>query len=325
MKNFYKNLPVLVTGGAGFIGSHLVQKLVALQADVTVLDNLATGFSKNLKDVQEQIQFINGNITNKQVCIQATQHKKIVFHLAAFISVPESVEDPQTCHDVNVNGTFNLLQACHLNGVNRFVFSSSAAVYGPCETHCTETMPCNPTSPYGTSKLIGELLCQQYAQNYNLKTICLRYFNVFGENQNPQGAYAAVIAKFQNLMKQNKPITIFGDGLQTRDFIPVQDVVDANLILGVQDKKIMDGSPINIATGCSTTLLAMVEQLKKRFPNYNGNIVFKPARKGDIKYSCADAQKWQKVFTNSQECLIWDAKHPLDDNPLFICQTNQEW
>ena len=295
MKKFYNDLPVLVTGGAGFIGSHLVNRLVELGAQVTVLDTKINR-SENLKKIRKKINFIQASITDFDICLAATKNKKAVFHLAAFVSVPASVKNPKECHSTNANGTFNLLEACRLNNTKRFIFSSSAAVYGPTENLCTENMACNPTSPYGTSKLIGELLCKKYACNYGLQTICLRYFNVFGKNQNPNGAYAAVVAKFMDQIKKNKPITIFGDGLQTRDFIPVHKVVEANLLLGMQDKKRMNGQPFNIATGQSITLVKLIENLKKEFPNYNQSPLFKPARAGDLKHSQADIQNWQKIF-----------------------------
>lgn len=294
MKKFYNNLPVLVTGGAGFIGSHLVKKLVELGAQVTVLD-IKKNREKNLKEVRDKINFIQASVTDFDICLAAAKNKKAVFHLAAQVSVPESVEDPQECHNTNINGTFNLLEACRINNTPRFIFSSSAAVYGPTEKICSEKNECHPASPYGTSKLVGELLCKQYAHNYGLQTICLRYFNVFGKNQNPNGAYAAVVAKFTDQMEQNKPITIFGDGTQTRDFIPVQNVVEANLFLGMQDKKIMNGRHINIATGKSITLLELLKTLKKEFPRYNHEPQFQPARKGDIKHSQADIKNWQTI------------------------------
>jgi len=299
ISKFYKNLPVLVTGGAGFIGSHVVKKLVSLGAQVTVLD-LQDNRTKNLQEARDKIHFIQASITDFDICLAATKNKEIVFHLAAFISVPESVENPQACHETNVNGTFNLLQACKVNNTKRFVFSSSAAVYGPTEKICCESDTCKPTSPYGTSKLIGELLCQQYAHNYGLQTVCLRYFNVFGKNQNPNGAYAAVVAKFMDQMEQNKPITIFGDGQQTRDFIPVQNVVEANLQLGIQDKTIMNGRPFNIATGRSITLLELFENLQKEFPNYTLEPVFAPARAGDIKHSQANTNNWQSIVYTAE-------------------------
>jgi len=295
MKHFYKDLPVLVTGGAGFIGSHITEKLVELGANVTIIDNLSTGNIENLKNIKHKITFIEKNIIDMDACLEATKGKAVIFHLAAFISVPESMEHPARCHQVNVDGTFNILNAAHIQKVERFVFSSSSAVYGTVEGVCKEDMPPNPESPYGTSKLIGEYYCKQFAQNFGLKTIALRYFNVFGEKQNPNGAYAAVVAKFQDLMRQNKPLTIFGDGQQTRDFIPVDDVVEANLTVAMLDEQQMNGKIFNVATGKSVNLLQLIDILKKDFPTYDLSPVFKPARSGDIKHSSADCSRYTNI------------------------------
>lgn len=295
MKIFYKDLPVTVTGGAGFIGSYIVEKLVNLGAKVTVIDNLSSGTLKNLKPVKDKIRFINKNIENLDDCIQATKDSAVIFHLAAFISVPDSIKNPQLCHKINVDGTFNILEAARINNVQRLVFSSSAAIYGPTSQICKENMPYNPQSPYGTSKVIGELLFKQYYTNFGLKTVVLRYFNVFGERQNPNGAYAAVVAKFSDLIKNNQSLTIFGDGLQTRDFIPVEDVAEANLALAMLPEAQMNGQIFNIATGRSINLLELIDILKKKFPKYSGDILFKPARTGDIKHSCADCAKYQNL------------------------------
>jgi len=295
MKTFYHDLPVLVTGGAGFIGSHLVEKLVQLGANVTVLDDLSSGNVLNLKNVKNKIRFIQKSVEDIGACMEATEGKAIIFHLAAFISVPDSIKNPQRCHKTNVEGTFNILEAARINKVKRFIFSSSAAVYGPVEQKCKETMRCNPQSPYGTSKLIGELLCKQFSLNFGLKTVVLRYFNVFGDRQNPNGAYAAVVAKFRDLMGKNRPVTIFGDGMQMRDFIPVENVVEANLILAMLDQ--MDGQIFNIGTGQSINLLELIDILKQEFPGYDQKAIFKPARPGDIKYSAADCSKYQSITT----------------------------
>lgn len=293
MKHFYHNLPVLVTGGAGFIGSHLVEKLVELGAKVTVIDDLSSGSIQNLDRVLYKITFMQKSITDMNACLEATKDKAVIFHLAAFISVPDSIKKPQLCHQINVDGTFNILEAARINNVERFVFSSSAAVYGPAEHICKEDISCNPQSPYGTSKLVGELLCKQYADNFRLKTACLRYFNVFGDRQNPNGAYAAVVAKFKHLMKQNLPLTIFGDGLQTRDFIPVEKVAEANLTIAMLDE--IHGDIYNVGTGRSINLLQLVDLLKEEIPDYTGKITFAPARAGDIKHSSADCSKYKNV------------------------------
>ncbi len=296
MNTFYANKKVLVTGGCGFIGSHICEKLVELGAQVTILDDLSSGFEKNIQTFKHNVTFFHGTITDKAVCTELTKNKDIIFHLAALVSVPESIEHPQICHETNVNGIATLLEAARINNVSRFVFSSSSAVYGNHEGACSESTPCNPTSPYGFSKRIGELLCQQYAKSFGLHAVSLRYFNVWGPRQNPNGAYAAVIAKFSDLMADNKPLTIFGDGKQTRDFVPVAKVVEANLVLGMlADQKNVRGQIFNVATGKSINLFELIETLKKDFPSYSAAIQFAPARPGDIHDSSADCGKFMEV------------------------------
>lgn len=298
MQHYYKNKQVLVTGGAGFIGSHIAEELVSYGAYVTVLDNLSTGNLENVAHIKDHITFIEGSITDMQTCLDATRGKSHIFHLAAFISVPQSLEEPQACHAINVDGTFNLLEAARQNNVKRFVFSSSSAVYGPALTTCNETTSCNPTSPYGFSKLIGEYLCKQYAVNFGVDTVCMRYFNVYGNRQNPNGQYAAVVAKFKDCMRQNLPITIFGDGLQTRDFIPVEQVAQTNLLLGMLPADDVSGEIFNVATGRSISLIELFNLLKKEFPFYALEPQFAPERTGDIKHSAADCSKLQKIATS---------------------------
>jgi nucleoside-diphosphate-sugar epimerase len=293
--NFFSGLTVLVTGGAGFIGSHIVEKLVNLGAHVTVLDNLSTGSLDNLQNVKGHFNFIHGDINNFEDCRKACAGQKIVFHLAAKISVAESIKNPAPCYETNVVGTLHMLQACVAQNVQRFVFSSSAAVYGAQENPCHEEMVCRPESPYGTSKLLGELLCKDFYQQHNLETVCLRYFNVYGERQNPNGTYAAVVAAFKNCMQKQKPITIFGDGMQTRDFISVDEVANANITLAAAQKNLVAGQIFNIGTGTSITLLELIEKLKKDFPGYQEPIEFLPARTGDIKHSQAVCEKYKNI------------------------------
>ncbi len=295
MHNFYKDKNVLVTGGCGFIGSHIVELLVNLGAHVTVLGNLATGFEKNIAHVAGKVTFIRGNIEDIDTCLQATKNKSHIFHLAAFISVPLSVEEPAWCHNTNVDGTFNLLEAARINNVKRFGFSSSSAVYGSPDGPCSETSTCDPTSPYAISKLIGEHLLKQYAINYDMECVSMRYFNVYGERQNPNAAYAAVVAKFRDLMKQDKPVTIFGDGTQTRDFIPVEQVAETNLLLGMLPKEQIAGEVFNVATGKSITVLELFNELKLAFPEYDHAPRFAPPRSGDLKHSTADCNKLLKI------------------------------
>lgn len=291
---------MLVTGGAGFIGSHLVDALVKAKAQVTVLDNLSTGNKDNLAQSIDNITFIKGDIRDTQTCLEATKDCEYIFHLAACVSVPQSMKEPEFCHDVNINGTFNLLEAARKNNSQRFVLSSSCAVYGQQTTPCSETTPCNPASPYAYSKWMGELLCQQYARVYNIPSVCLRYFNVIGDRQNPYGPYAGVYAKFSDLIKQNKPVTIFGDGLQTRDFIPVKKVVEANMHLALLPKDQCNGQPINIGTGKTTTILDIYNQLTLKLNYKENSPYFAPASKGDIYYSCANTQLYEKLKSTMQ-------------------------
>jgi len=291
---FYNGKKVLVTGGAGFIGSHIVQMLVNLDADVTVLDNLITGKLENIKPFKNKVTFIKGSIADPNVCLQAAEGKDVIFHLAAFISVPQSVENPSLCHQSNVDGTFNLLESARLHGVKRFVFSSSAAIYGNTQEPCSEITPHNPQSPYAWSKLIGEQYCKQYA-TFGLGTISMRYFNVCGDRQNPHAPYAAAVAKFKYHMDRNEPVTFFGDGMQTRDFVPVETVAKTNLLLGSLPVQYLNGTVYNVATGTSINLFELMDMLKEEYPEYDQDIKFAPARAGDVKHAIADCKKLQKL------------------------------
>lgn len=296
MQQYYAHKKILVTGGCGFIGSHLVERLINYGAHVTILDDLSTGLLCNIAPWRNNIRFLEGSVTDNAACKQAMQEVSHVFHLAAYISVAQSIANPRRCYEVNVNGTFNLLEAAAQAGIERFIFSSSAAVYGTPNQICCESMACKPISPYGNSKLIGELLCQQWQKSHGLETVCLRYFNVFGQRQNPHGTYAAVVANFTEHMRINKPITIYGDGLQTRDFIPVGQVVEANLLVGMAPFELLDQSIFNVATGKSITLLELFAQLQKSHPHYTLEPTFLPARSGDIRQSIADCSRLNKLL-----------------------------
>jgi len=298
LHHFYKGKRVLVTGGCGFIGSHIAEKLVSLDAQVIILDNLASGYETNIEHIKEHVTFLQGTVADIQTCLNATKGVDAIFHLAAFVSVPKSTEDPFTCNQSNVIGTFNILEAARINGVTRLVFSSSSAVYGPIDHTCSEDDPCNPISPYGTSKLIGEFYCKQYTDCFGINTVCLRYFNVYGPRQDPNAAYAAVVAKFTNQMKDNKPITIFGDGLQTRDFVHVTQVAEANLFAAMNAPHIA-GQVFNIATGTSINLLQLIQVLKKDFPTYSAETIIAPARAGDVKHTSADCSKYQQLVSHT--------------------------
>jgi len=299
MKHAYAQKKVVVTGGCGFIGSHIAHKLVELGAQVTILDNLSTGFESNIADIKPQITFIQKSVEDLDACIEATKDAEVIFHLAAFISVPQSLEEPKLCHTANVDGTFNMLEAARINGVKRLVFSSSSAVYGVTEETSSETSPTSPVSPYGFSKLIGEELCKQYTLNFGIETVMLRYFNVYGPRQNPKGAYAAVVARFSEQLKNNVAITIFGDGLQTRDFVPVSQVAEANLLAGMADAAQVSGEVFNVATGTSITLLELVDQLRVQFPESTSKIVFGPERStAEVQHTSANVNKFLSLIQN---------------------------
>jgi nucleoside-diphosphate-sugar epimerase len=294
----YRNQTILVTGGAGFIGSHLVEALVHAGAHVTVLDNFSSGSLDNLKAVQDKITIINESVTDLDSCLKASQGKAFIFHLAAMVSVPESLSNPLACHAVNTTGTATILEAARINAVPTLVFASSSAVYGPVSGLCHEKLACNPASPYGYSKYMGEFLCKQYAELYNIKTIAVRYFNVYGNRQSVQGPYAGVVAQFKNRMTLGQPITIFGDGCQRRDFIPVADVVNATLFVALMPTADVHGEVFNIATGTSITINDLFKLLRSEFPDYTLNPFYAPARAGDIYSSQADCSKYQRLLEN---------------------------
>ncbi len=294
VKSFYKGKNILVTGGAGFIGSHIVERLVNYGAHVTILDNFSSGHLKNLSSVINNITILYADICNGFSLLKATRRQDIVFHLAAFISVAQSVKKPEICHTINTQGTNNLLDNCRLNGVKTVVFSSSSAVYGNHEGPCTEDTPTDPQSPYALSKLEGEALCKKLALEHGINTACLRYFNVYGERQNPQGEYAAVVAKFKYALQNNIPLVVFGNGSQTRDFINVSDVVDANLTIGTQEN--LQGEIFNIGTGKSINLLELIEQLEKELKTKAAAIAYQPARMGDITHSHANCEKFHQLL-----------------------------
>lgn len=297
MFEWYKEKKILVTGGAGFIGSHLVKKLVHAGACVTILDNFSTGSLNNLAEVYQDIQCLERDIRDFDACMKAAHKKEIIFHLAAFVSAGDSVEKAQECFETNVQGTLNILWAATQSSVEKFIFSSSAAVYGPQTQACHENMACYPISPYGHSKKMGETLCKYFQQTQHLTTLCLRYFNVYGPGQNGHAPGAPVLAHFETQLKANEPISILGNGMQTRDFIHVNTLVEYILKLSILSAEYISGEIINLATGSSKTLLEMLALLKDHYPNFNNTITFKPARIADITHSQADIQKLEKFLS----------------------------
>ncbi len=282
----------LVTGGAGFVGSHIVARLIADGHTVTVLDDFSTGDEKNLASIDStNLTVVKGTVTDTKTVSDVVKGQHYVLHQAALPSVSRSVEDPLATHHVNVNGTLNILEAAraHKRTVKRVVYASSSSVYGDTPTlPKAESMATQPMSPYAVSKLAAEQYCRAYYLNYGLEAVALRYFNVFGPRQEPDSAYAAVIPKFVSaLLGRSKPV-IFGDGKQTRDFTYVDNVVDANLSACQAAKA--PGQVFNIACGSRVAihgLLNMIAEIleKKREPS------MKKARSGDVRHSLADISK----------------------------------
>ena len=278
----------LVTGGAGFIGSHLVKELVKQGQHVKVLDNLSGGRLENLSSVANKITFIQGDICNSFDVLNSCSNVDYVLHHAALISVAESMEKPQETSKINVQGTVNVLEAARQCGVKRVVFASSAAVYGTRpELPYRETTEPDCQSPYAWSKQVGAELCQLYTKAYGVEAVALRYFNVFGPGQNPNSAYAAVIAKFMQLAAEGKPLGIDWDGLQSRDFVNVADVVQANLLAAT---KAVPGEIYNVASGRTYTLLELADTIEKVSGKKLARIS-RPKRPGDVHESSADISK----------------------------------
>jgi nucleoside-diphosphate-sugar epimerase len=283
----FQGLPVLVTGGAGFIGSHLSLALTELGADVQVLDDL----SNSVRDPERCIapaRLNIGSIMDHSLVIRRAQGKRYIFHLAALGSVPRSVEEPRLYRNVNVVGTHNVLDAAKDAKVGRVIFSASSSAYGDSPTlPKVETMPPRPMSPYAATKAAGEMLCSAYSASYNLETVCLRYFNIFGPRQSAQSAYAAVIAAFATALLQGKHPVINGDGSQSRDFTYVDNAVHANL-LAARCAQRLTGQPINIACGASMTISELAQRMARQIGKPELIAVHKAARVGDVPHSLAD-------------------------------------
>ncbi len=276
----------LVTGGAGFIGSHLVESLVRRSERVRILDDFSSGKMENLSGVQDKVEIIEGDIRNIEQVQQSMNGVDYVLHHAAIVSPPQSVADPLTTHAVNVNGTLNVLLAAHHAKVKRFVFASSCSVYGDNDDlPLKETAAARPLSPYAASKLAGEMCCLAFNSAYGLPTVCLRYFNVYGPRQNPNGEYAAVIPRFIARIKAGQSPIIYGDGLQTRDFVHVSDVVRANLLVCERQEAI--GQIFNVASQSRISLLDLVE-IFSQLAGKPLTPLFQSPRAGDVVHSVGD-------------------------------------
>lgn len=276
----------LVTGGAGFIGSHLVEELIRRGEAVRVLDDFSTGLEANLARLRKDVEIVAGDLRDAARVRDAVRGATRVLHLGALGSVPRSIEDPSTSHEVNVTGTLNVLMAARDARVERVVFSSSSSVYGAnLAVPKRVGMTTDPISPYATSKLAAESYTQVFWRVYGLPTVALRYFNVFGPNQRPDSAYAAVIPRFMDAALRGRPLEIHGDGLQARDFTYVDNVVSANLLAATREG--IEGEVFNVACGESYSLLDIVEALEKAAgkPLERRHVA---ARAGDVRQSLAD-------------------------------------
>ncbi len=283
----------LVTGGAGFIGSNAVEGLIKKGEKVRVIDNFSTGFRKNLAPFKGKVEIIKGDIKNPADLKRAMKGVSYVLHFAAIRSVPKSVDDPRSSNDANATGTLNVLMAAKAAKVKRVVYSSSSSVYGDCKIFPQkETLLTNPVSPYAVSKLAGENYCVVYAKTFGLETIGLRYFNVFGPRQNPESKYSAVIPKFMEAFKFNKPLEIHWDGRQSRDFTFVGDVIRANITAALAPKA-ATGKYYNIAEGKSVSLLDIIRVLEKA-TGKKPKRMFAQKRKGDVRKTWADPSKAKK-------------------------------
>jgi nucleoside-diphosphate-sugar epimerase len=286
-----KNSRILVTGGAGFIGSHIVDKLIGADAEVTVLDNLDTGKMENIAQHKQNrnFHFVNGDIRDFNLVKKILKDVDAVFNLAAIASVRLSVEDPIFVNDVNVKGTLNLLKASLDSDVRRFIQPSSAAVYGDTQTLpiCEDFCPV-PLSPYAVSKLATENYARVFNRVYGLKTVCLRYFNVYGPRQ-ANSPYSGVITSVANNLLVDRPPKIFGDGNQTRDFVFVEDVVSGT-ILALTEKNAV-GETFNIASGKAVTINQIIQMLQELMKKINLKPVYEAPREGDIRQSYANIEK----------------------------------
>ncbi len=291
----------MVTGGAGFIGSNIARELLKRNYRVTIFDNLTTGKLLNIQDIRRSVRFVRGDIRNIVLLQKVFKRADFVLHQAALPSVPRSIDNPARSHDVNVNGTFNVLLAARDQKINKVVLASSSSIYGNRKTlgsrtiaHKKEIMKPMPLSPYAVNKLIGEEYAKVFAHIFKVPTVCLRYFNVFGPYQDPNSEYSAVIPKFIKWLQHNQRPVIYGDGKQSRDFTYIENVVNAN-ILAMHSSKARHGETINIACGKSIPILHLTRTITKLL-NKKTKPKFGPMRVGDVKSSLADIRKAKRLI-----------------------------
>ncbi len=296
---------VLVTGGAGFVGSHIAATLAGRGARVRVLDDLSTGHEENLEEIGGRVDFVRGSVNDAEALAKALEGVELVFHEAAIPSVPRSVANPSETHRACVEGTFALLNAARAAGVRRLIYAASSSAYGDQPTlpkH--EEMPPQPLSPYAAAKLVGEYYCQVWTRTYNFETVCLRYFNVFGPRQDPSSPYSGVISRFISALLGGQRPVIFGDGEQSRDFTYVSNVVDANLRAAETVSGV--GQVINVANGERTTLNELLETLKSITGKTEVEPEYREFRVGDVMHSLAD-------ITRAREHLGYEPQVGLEE------------
>jgi len=306
----------LVTGGAGFIGSHIVHTLLEQGAFVRVLDNFSTGKRENLvglsrQFIGNQLDVLEGDLRDASRVEEAVRGIEIIFHEAAFVSVPQSMEEPQTCFDVNITGTSLLFDAARRATVRRAVVASSAAVYGESGAlPLVEETPLEPRSPYAVSKRVDEMYAALFTESFGFEVVALRYFNVYGPRQRPDSMYAAAVPIFARRLLDNKPVTVFGDGGQTRDLINVHDVVRANLVASEHPNAA--GKVFNICTGVETRILDLLDVMYELLPNAP-KPEFTAPRAGDIYRSVGSPQKAADVMGfRAQVSLVDGLKETVD-------------
>lgn len=291
----FRDARALVTGGAGFIGSHLAEALTVLGAHVVIIDDLSGGSRQNIADLPN-VQFLHASILDMPVLMRAVAGCRYIFHQAALGSVPASVKDPVRYHQVNATGTLNVLEAARAAGVRRVMFAASSSAYGDSEVlPKVETMPPLPISPYAATKLSGESLIRAYARSYGLDGVSLRYFNIFGPRQNANSAYAAVIAAFATAMLAGQRPIIYGDGEQSRDFTFVANAVHANL-LAARSAVPLGGEVINVACGRRITINQLAQQMARLLGGGDLPPIHEPPRAGDVKHSLADLDRARQLL-----------------------------
>jgi UDP-glucose 4-epimerase len=303
---------VVVTGGAGFIGSHLAEELTKRGYNVIIVDDLSTGKMENIAflSARKNVQFTRGTITDLTLLSKLFQDADYVFHQAAIPSVPRSIENPLAAHEVNITGTLNVLLTARDSGVKKVVYASSSSVYGDTPTlPKREDMPPNPQSPYAVTKLAGEYYCQVFHQVYGLPTVCLRYFNIYGPRQAPDSQYAAAIPRFIKRVCQGESPFIFGDGEQTRDFTFIKDAVAANILAAESDAT----GIFNIGKGERVSINKLAELIVRLIGN-NVKPAHKEPRPGDIKHSLADISKARNFGYNPEYGLEKGLKKTIEAN-----------